>query len=150
LDDYNFVYRMASLKDALRAASPLRYGCFKPKVGKDYIDALNELPCARPHNAEYVGTYMWANVLYAAFIKMANDKKTNDRVHARCREIVAKYVKVPVDRNLRYRTGTFFSYVAEEDWNAGNRGVRCFLWLGEDRTVSRSLKGAGTRGLPVQ
>lgn len=50
---------------------------------------------------------------------------------------------------LSYRTGTFFAYVAEADWNAGNRSVRCLLWLGQDRTVSRSLKGAGARGLPV-
>ena len=103
-------------------------------------DRATELKdCTEQHNSEFVGTYL------------ADDHKVlesnSDSVHARCRSLVAAYVGVPEDRNLEYRTGTTYFYPNTRDWAAGDRQVQCFLYL--DEKLTRSLKGGGTKALPV-
>lgn len=56
---------------------------------------------------------------------------------------------MPDDGALVYRTGTYLYGPDEEQWAAGDRGVRCLLWL-SNRDLTRSVKGAGTKGLPVR
>ena len=61
---------------------------------------------------------------------------------------VGSKVRVPVDGKLRYRTGTSFQLPSEEAWTRGDRGVRCFFWSGGEK-VTRSIRGGGTKALPV-
>jgi hypothetical protein len=81
--------------------------------------------------------------------KLAADDDS-DRIFNECLEIVATFVKLPIDRNLEYRTGTIWYYPGKPDREAGERGVQRFPWLGKDGKISRSLKSAGTKGLPIR
>jgi hypothetical protein len=56
---------------------------------------------------------------------------------------------VPDDANVQYRAGTIFYHPYEQEWKDGNRGVQCFLWV-SDRSLTRSMKGAGSKALPIR
>ncbi|MGC1211074.1 MAG: septum formation family protein [Micromonospora sp.] len=143
LDDISVIAREASLKNALKPGSPLAHGCFNPKVSKDDIEEMRPVACSAKHHAEFVGVYQAPDITYAEF------QRTSLRVHKACRGLIAKYVKVPNNSDMQYRAGTIIYHPFEQEWKDGNRGVQCFLWL-DDRTFTRSLKGAGTKGLPIQ
>jgi hypothetical protein len=62
--------------------------------------------------------------------------------------VVASFAGVPNDDKLRYRVGQITYAFGKPEWDLGNRGVRCYIWM-EGKTFTRSLKGAGTAGLPI-
>jgi hypothetical protein len=144
LDDDSLNTRTGSLQGALKPGSPLAFGCFNPKLVKDDIEEMQPVACTAKHHAEFVGIHQFADVPYADFNRSAQ------RAHKACRSLIATYVKVPDNSDMQYRAGTIIYYPrSEEEWQSGNRGVQCFLWL-SDRTLTRSLKGAGNKGLPVR
>ncbi|GAB3140860.1 hypothetical protein GCM10027290_12420 [Micromonospora sonneratiae] len=142
VDDDEPVYRTTSLKGALSGSSNLRLGCFAPKIRGEDIDAMQEVACSTRHDSEFVGVYTAPDGSYEAFIK------DYDRMHRGCLPVIAAFVKVPVDGDLKYRSGTIVYPISEESWKAGDRGVRCFLWISK-RNFTRSMKGAGNKGLPA-
>ncbi|MCI4065472.1 septum formation family protein [Micromonospora sp. R77] len=143
LDDFGVSPRTTSLRNALAAGSPLAYGCFNPKVVKEDIDEMRPAACTAKHHAEFVGVWQAPDVPYATFAK------SRQRTHQACRSLIAKYVKVPDNSDMQYRAGTIMYHPYEEEWNNGNHGVQCFLWL-DDRTLTRSVAGGGSKALPVQ
>ncbi|MFG1953232.1 septum formation family protein [Micromonospora sp. NPDC048830] len=142
VDDSSVVPRTASLKGALSGNSPLAHRCFQPKIKNSTVDEMTAVPCTRKHRAEFVGVYQAPDV---AFNQIDNNRL---RIHRGCRSLIASYVKVPNNGDLEYRAGTIFYHAFEAAWTDGNRGVQCFLWV--DRDLTRSLKGAGTKGLPIR
>lgn len=142
LDDADLVSRTGSLKGALAGPSPLSYGCFVPKLVKDEIEEMKPVACTKSHRSEFAGIYTARDTTYEVF------KKHSERVHKGCVAVIASFAEVPNNSDLRYRAGSIFYYPTEEEWTAGNRGVRCFLWI-DDRNLTRSMKGAGTKGLPA-
>ncbi|MEW2472581.1 septum formation family protein [Micromonospora gifhornensis] len=136
------VERTASLSGALAGPSPLRHGCFDAKTSDDEVTEMVAVKCTARHRAEFVGVWKAPNSSYRAFLDNA------ERTHRNCRSLVAKFAKVPDDDNVQYRVGTIFYHPSETGWHSGNRGVQCFLWSGE-RVLTRSMKGAGSRALPI-
>jgi len=135
--------RTGSLKDALRGASDLRLGCYQYNDSDSSRPAITVVGCDRRHNTEFAGVLRAdGSMLYPAGTSAWN------RLYEGCRKVIAAFAKVPYDGNIAYRTGVFAQPAPERYWKAGDHGVRCFLWLG-DRMVSRSLQGAGTKGLPM-
>lgn len=144
IDDDRLTMRTGSLQGALKPGSPLAHGCFNPKLVKDEIEEMRPVACGTKHHAEFVGIYQFPDVPYAQF------NRSEQRAHKACLGLIATYVKVPNNSDMQYRTGTiYFHPFGEEEWKDGNRGVQCFLWR-SDRTLTRSLKGAGSKGLPVR
>ncbi|MFR9776201.1 septum formation family protein [Micromonospora sp. MS34] len=143
LDDGSVTPRTGSLRGALKPGSPLTFGCFNPKLAKDDIEEMRPVACTAKHHAEFVGIYQFPDISYAEF------QRTSGRAHKACRSLIAKYAKVPDNSDMRYRAGTIIYHPFEEEWKDGNRGIQCFLWL-SDRTLTRSLKGAGSKGLPLR
>jgi Septum formation len=141
LDDSEFVERSGSLKGALAGRSALAHGCFTPTVSKEDVQAMVPIACIKPHRSEFVGVYTAPDSGYDIFDKDA------DRIHRGCYSVIARFAKVPNDGSIDERVGSIYYYPSESEWKAGNRGVQCFLWV-EDRTLTRSLKGAGPAGLP--
>jgi hypothetical protein len=127
-----------SLKGELAGNSTLRVGCFV--VSEE--DDGPEVACDKPHQGEYVGSFP-SKETRTWHLEAAN----KDVVYRKCRSLVAAYVGVPDDRNLEYRTSAGFWVPEQETWDTGDRSVRCFLYLG--KTLTRSLKGGGTRALPI-
>lgn len=136
------VRRSGSLAGALKDGSPLSLGCFNVQIKGDLISKLVPVACDKPHNSEFVGVYTAPDTPYDVFEE--NDKQ----LHNGCLEVTARYAGLPNDRLMRYRTGTIASWPSEQEWDAGNRGVRCFLLV--NRKLTRSAKGAGTAVLPLR
>lgn len=132
------VQRSASLRDELKRPSKVAYGC----LDEDEYENLQHSSCDKPHRFEYVGSWTAPDGPYG------DVARNDDNVHAKCRTVVARYAKVPVDGNLRYRTGTAYRLPSEKAWARGDRGVRCFFWSGGPK-LTRSIKGGGTKVLPV-
>jgi hypothetical protein len=139
--------RSGSLAGALaEESSELRLGCFEVELDDDdEIERMDPVGCDEPHHAEFVGVWQAPDVPYLD----GDNEDSANRVHGGCREQVAEYVDLPVDGDLPFRTGTIADWMDEEDWDNGDRGFRCYLWLsGEELTGS--LRGAGPDGLPVR
>jgi len=103
---------------------------------------MTSVPCTARHQAEYVGLWTGPEISYA---KQSVDRT---RTAAGCRRAIAKYAKLPDDADLPYRTGWISYNPTRTEWQLGERRVRCFLWL-RDRTLTRSVQGAGPAALPV-
>ncbi|BCB80573.1 hypothetical protein GCM10022251_02780 [Phytohabitans flavus] len=145
ISTYNGASRRTPLKDALKDEPKLPYGCFRPVMTKDgeRIDDLIAAPCTSPHRTEFAGIWTAPDASYTDFIQ------NTQGIRAGCLGVVATFAKLPNDRNLTYRVGTFFYEVSEEEWRSGDRGIRCFLWM-YDGDVRRSMKGAGPGVLPIR
>ncbi|WBB71542.1 septum formation family protein [Micromonospora sp. WMMD1128] len=142
LDEGNVTARTGSLRGALKRGSPLALACFNPKLSKDEVQAMRPVACTAKHHAEFVGIYQAPDIPYAEF------QRTSLRAHKACRGLIAKYAKLPDDNNLQYRAGTIIYHPFEQQWRDGDRGVQCFLWV-SDRTLTRSVRGAGGKALPI-
>jgi len=130
------VARKTSLKGEFAGESMLKLGCYDLAPN----DSVTAKACTEAHNTEFAGVYAsndpWEMV-----------SENQDSVHQRCRSVIAAYAGVPDDGNMRYRTGTWYYVPDKDDWEAGDHSVRCHLYLGKQ--VTRSLRGAGTKGLPI-
>lgn len=142
IDDTAVDLRTGSLRGALSGAAPLAYRCFNPKMVKDNIDEMVPVSCTAKHHAEFVGVWQAPDTSYAEFTRGTK------RTHQACQTMIARYAKVPDNSQLDFRAGTIYYQPYEEEWRNGNRGVQCFLWI-SDRNLTRSMKNAGTKGLPV-
>ncbi|TNH31004.1 hypothetical protein FHG89_04245 [Micromonospora orduensis] len=137
------VVRSGSLRDALKTPSPLRLGCQQTRGAAGRVQTLVPVECGRQHDAEFVGVWRAPDTPYP----------TRDAdwapLYTGCRSALGRYVGVPDDAELRFRSGVVVRPPGAGRWRVGDRGVRCYLWL-SDRTVIASLKGAGPAGLPVR
>jgi hypothetical protein len=120
----------------------LQLGCYQVAVDDSDVAELSPVACDETHEAEFVGTWRPDGGGYP-------DGDAEDDVYDGCRERVAKYVDVPADDNLVYRTGAIADWMSEQDWAAGDRAFRCYLWL-PDRELTESLAGDGDDALPIQ
>ena len=139
------VTRTSSLRDALKAPSPLGLACYTAKLtAVRTIGSMPPADCGRGHNAEYVG-------VWRAPEPLARPSTDRDWLpfYDGCRSQIARYVGVPDDATLRYRAGVRAVPAGVEQWRAGDRGVRCYLWF-TDRTLARSLRNAGLAALPIE
>jgi hypothetical protein len=139
------ISRKGTMARGLTGAAPLRLGCFNPQIAADDVEKMNAVSCTKKHHAEFVG--LW-NAPAMAYAKLRSDQK---RTAKGCRTAIAKFAKVPDNSDIQYRSGWISYNPTEEQWDRGERGVQCFLWL-SGRTLTRSMKGAGTggRGLHIQ
>ncbi|MGI5521950.1 septum formation family protein [Micromonospora sp. CA-259024] len=142
IDDTAVAPRTGSLRGALAGAAPPAYRCFDPKLIKEEIDEMVPVSCTAKHHAEFVGVWKAPDISYDEF------NRTIKRTHRACQTVIAKYAKVPDNAQLEFRAGTIYYQPYEDEWKNGNRGVQCFLWI-SDRALTRSMKNAGTKGLPV-
>jgi hypothetical protein len=137
------VSRTASVRDALKAPSPLSLGCYSAGLAPDR--SLQEMPavdCAKAHNSEFVGVW------HAPETGFPTKDLDWIRLYAECRKLMATYVGAPNDVNLQFRADVVVLVAKPDEWQGGDRGVRCYLWLYRG-TVSRSVKGAGLAALPI-
>ncbi|MFC8617089.1 septum formation family protein [Micromonospora purpureochromogenes] len=137
-DSDRAIDRAGTLRGTVGSRSPLTHGC----SNEDDWGRLRPAGCTTAHQFEYAGIWTAPDRSYEA---TSRDAKT---IHAGCRAVVGRYAKVPVDGNLRYRTGTAYRLPSQELWARGDRGVRCYFWS-SGRTFTRSIAGGGPKVLPV-
>jgi hypothetical protein len=144
-DDGGLVMRVGSLRDALGVpGSELLLTCYAIQLDSaGAIDTMPSASCTAQHNAEFVGVWDAGD---RAYPKQAQQWAA---FHDGCRTLIAKYVGVPDDDDLQYRTGVVSLPGGEDVWTLGDRSVRCYLWL-DGGALTSSLKGKGDKELPVQ
>ncbi|SCE82739.1 septum formation family protein [Micromonospora mirobrigensis] len=123
--------RTGSLRGVLTRPSPLRFACFD----EDRWENLAPVPCARAHHFEYVGiwtapegTYEWAG-------------RDPEVIYNHCQQVIARRVRGTADERPVPGSGTMYRLPSPGAWQRGDRGIRCFYWSGEYRTMSRPLEG---------
>lgn len=129
-----------SLRGALAAGpSDLTLNCFTATVeDSGDVSDMDPVPCSEPHQAEFVGVWRSNQVSYP------ETDRQFDQVHRGCRQVVAEFTDSPQATVGNLSLGTIFSGMDEEDWDNGDRGVRCYLYSEEDLTGS--LAGVGPNG----
>jgi hypothetical protein len=137
------IMRTGTLAKSLTGAAPLALRCFNPTIRGAEITKMGEVACGKPHHAEFVG--IWAAPASMTYdLAMKEDKRSSKGCYA----AIARYAKVPNDGMLKYRAG-WISYIsAETEWDHGERGIQCFLWI-SNKTLTGSAKGRGSSGLPI-
>jgi hypothetical protein len=145
-DDGDLVARTGSLRDSLATAgSPLTLACYGVLVdATGAIDTMPAKPCTEAHSAEFVG--VWTAPADAKYPKADADWAT---FHKGCRALIATYAAVPNDKNLEFRTGVVSLPGGEDVWAAGDRAVRCYLWVA-GASFTSTVKGKGDKALPIQ
>ncbi|WP_370518986.1 septum formation family protein, partial [Micromonospora sp. AMSO12t] len=93
------VVRTGSLRDALRGPSPLRLGCQQARSRGGSVRTLLPVDCAARHDAEFVGVWRAPDRPYPT---RAADWAP---LYAGCRSVLSRYVGVPDDADLRFRSG---------------------------------------------
>ncbi|WP_036375225.1 septum formation family protein [Micromonospora sp. ATCC 39149] len=142
IDNTRPVNRVGSLRGAMVGDSPLTHRCFDPKLIGTNLNYMAPVLCTEPHRAEFVGVYTEREMTWTEFVR------SNQQVHRRCMALIAEFAKVPNNSELPYRAGSIFYPPSQREWNEGDRGVRCFLWS-DNRKLTRSMHGAGPKGLPA-
>lgn len=139
------VPREGSLAGTLSGDSGLKLGCYAVAVADGAVEQMSPVGCDEVHQAEFVGVWRAPSDAYPD----PADGDAETQVYEGCREQVAAYVSVPADGDLVYRTGTIADWMSRQDWDAGDRAFRCYLWLPEQE-LTESMREAGTDALPVQ
>lgn len=138
------VSRTVSLKGVLRTPGPLHLGCYAATLTRtNTIDRMPPVDCGTRHNSEFAGVWR-----APATAKYPTEVRDWAAFYDGCYQVAGRYVEVPQD-SVRFRTGIVALPGAAADWRAGNRGVRCYLWIADGR-FTRSLKGIGAAGLPIR
>ncbi|MEU4214493.1 septum formation family protein [Actinoplanes sp. NPDC026623] len=144
-DDGGLVQRVGTLRNALKEPkSDLLLTCYTVLLDRDgEIATMPSVPCDAKHNSEFVGIWDAGDRGYP---KTAKDW---DEFHEGCQKVIASYVGVPDDGDLKYRAGVISLPGGDDVWELGDRDVRCYLWV-DETTLTTSLKGKGPKGAPVQ
>jgi hypothetical protein len=139
-----FRQRKGSLKGTLTGDSPLRLGCYTVQVRRGgEIGTMTPVACTAPHRAEFVGVYSAPAGPYPG------EDQQKEAMLSGCRSELAEFSGVPDDGEVKFRSGIIWIPAAEEQWQAGNRGIRCYLWM-DDHDLRKSMRNAGTAGLPIR
>ncbi|NUT33694.1 MAG: septum formation family protein [Hamadaea sp.] len=114
----------------------LPLGCFTATESGGEL-TMKEVDCSTSHNSEYVGSFTpAANVVYP------NTEAQWDVLHEGCDKAAAEYLGVSASEfDKRYSEIAWAT--SKKYWEAGNNGVRCFLWLGKAK-MTGTAKGKGT------
>lgn len=140
LDSWGPTQRANSLKNSLAGQSPLYLTCFdKPVFEGDGLTTLLPLDCTGRHTIEFVGAWR-------ATAASEGEEITDEKIMAGCWEMASFFAGAPASL-LQDRLEVFYLIPEEPEWEAGSPGGLCFLEA-EKNSLTRSLKGAGARGLP--
>ncbi|MFI1991565.1 septum formation family protein [Actinoplanes sp. NPDC020271] len=95
--------------------------------------------CSTRHTVELVG-------LVKSTSKAKTAPRDDDQIADACFDLIAAYLKVPVDDEEKYGVNAIWFTPSDREWEAGERRVRCYLHRPE-HPFSGSLAGAGPSGL---
>jgi hypothetical protein len=143
LDGQSRTSRTGSLAGELAGASALRLACFNPTVDGETVTTMKAVACTKAHHAEFAGLWTGPEISYAEL------QRDTSRSAAGCRAAIAEFADLPDDSDMQYRSGWISYNPTRTEWLAGERRVRCFLYLAK-RTISRSVRHAGPDALPAE
>jgi hypothetical protein len=117
----------------------LRLTCFQGVKNESGGVPLKAAKCEDAHNVEYTGSFSAGS---------RQDYPESDEsfapLHERCEASLSQYLGLSVGEFMTRYRGLTAPVADKSRWNAGERGVRCFLWLGST-TWTGSAKGTRTK-----
>ncbi|MGC9668185.1 septum formation family protein [Planosporangium sp. 12N6] len=143
LTTYTVVGRVGTLKGALGGTRPVALACFAVTAKGKQVASMSPVDCQSAHNGEFAGIWEAPPGAYPTDAGQREKAQLDG-----CRTVIASFTGLPVDDRLRYRVGQIAYAFGRADWELGNRGARCYLWV-DNKTFTTSLKGAGAAALPV-
>ncbi|GAA2590168.1 hypothetical protein GCM10010399_20240 [Dactylosporangium fulvum] len=143
--------RTDSLKGGLQGQRPFALTCVRLK-GDDVspegfyrsVDAVTPVACAEPHDTEFVGTWTAPAGAYP------DAKRLNEIVSDGCYGRIATFLGI--SQLQLYERGdvyTFWTGLTASQWKLGDRVAHCFLNVASKTLLRGSVKGLGTKPLPV-
>jgi hypothetical protein len=111
-----------SVKNGFTSLPELAYGCADVEESGQIFSAKR---CDQPHNAEYVGSILH---------DVGYDQMREEVDSSPCIALVDRFTGTEAEYGWWERDP------GRDDWELGDRYLRCFLWTGEGEPVSRSLK----------
>jgi hypothetical protein len=135
LNDGQLSDAAGSVRDGLRGARPLAVTCaIETDDGKtNTVTDVQTTDCATPHNAELAGVFTAPNLPWEA-----DDRARENMVSKGCEDVVASYLGLPGGKVTNPVLGWSFSLLTQNEWQRGDRTVRCF---------AVGFKGASSSGV---
>ncbi|MEV4516653.1 septum formation family protein [Dactylosporangium sp. NPDC049525] len=140
-DDFTSRMRTGSLKDGLRGTRPLALTCVDVLGTPDgqgwykTIDRLAPIDCAQPHNGEYTGLYVGADVPHPGMTKLARE------VAQFCNTKAATFLgESPSKFEKRTDLRAFLTGGSPDRWALGDRTSHCYVLTRPDNRLTKSLK----------
>jgi hypothetical protein len=128
------VKRDSSLAGALSgdAGVAQRCGNMVGRTADNGWDDLTPVDCVQPHDAEYAGSFK---------AESANEPTEAqwDDIYDQCWDVIAAYLG---GSRGKLQVGFLAWGTADDDWQKGDRWVRCYAW-GDDGRIVGSVKGIG-------
>ncbi|WP_432827839.1 septum formation family protein [Dactylosporangium sp. CA-092794] len=144
--------RTGSLRDGLKDPRPLALDCVdlqggdvSPEGFYRSVDAVTPVPCADPHDTEFVGVWTAPAGPFPA-----DAQALNATVSKACFTAVAAFLGL-TETQLYNRKDvyTFWDGLTVAQWRLGDRAAHCFLNVSTNNPLHRSLRGLGTAPLPA-
>lgn len=130
-----------SLRDVLATAGAHTITCVGWTLRKTEVEDIHAVPCARPHDGEYAGYF----VVNARPFPTSGDAQQSI-LDPGCSNVVAKFLGLTPSAYTNQTVGLFYSYLDEDQWNAGDRSVRCYAAAyTKSRKFVGSVKGIGNK-----
>jgi hypothetical protein len=146
-------FTSGSLKGSLAGNAPKAMRCMEVVGNKatdgwwDRISALTPIDCAQPHEAEFVGTVQIGAGASGALPATDVLKKWTTDI---CWPLVATFMGLTrAQFDTREGIGLAWDGMNKFQWDAGDRHQRCFVLFSPGKKVRASVKGLGTKPLPV-
>ncbi|WP_426508685.1 septum formation family protein [Dactylosporangium sp. McL0621] len=146
-------FTSGSLKGALAGDAPKALRCLDVVGNKaangwwDAISALTPIDCAQPHEAEFVGAVQIGTGAGGALPAKDVLKKWTTDI---CWPVVATFMGLSrAQFDNREDIGLTWEGMSKYQWDAGERHQRCFVLFSPGKKVHASIKGLGTKPLPV-
>lgn len=134
------VDRTTTIKGGLRAGSKLRMACANPKIAGEQVTEMHPVTCSSAHTAEFAG--LWQTTAETS------DDLSTAKVEKGCDAAIAKFAGIPDNSSITARVGWLGFPPDETSWQAGDRAIRCFLWLNGEK-MTGSYRNAGTKKLKI-
>ncbi len=140
-DDSGEVSVTGSAKNAYaNPAAAVRMPCFTVAESKGgVLSDWKPVACTAKHTVELAG-------LVKSTSKADARPKEDQKLVDSCFDLIAAYTKVPAGEVDEYGIHSITSYPPGFAWEAGERRVRCYVYLTKG-SVSRPLAGAGRSAL---
>jgi hypothetical protein len=138
--DGSLVNRTGTLRGGLHAGSTLRMTCANPTIAGEQVTAMHPVTCSGAHTAEFAGLFPTTAKTSSAVSADAMEKG--------CDAVIAKFAGIPDDSSIKARVGWLGFPPDDTSWQAGDRSIRCFLWLDGEK-MTGTYGGAGPSKLKI-
>jgi hypothetical protein len=113
----------------------------------DRLSTMTPIDCAQPHQAEFAGT---VQIAASTGGKLPSDELLEQWTSDPCWAAAARFVGLTEAQfDKRAEFGIAWDGMDKHQWNAGDRHQRCFALLSPAKKVRASIKGLGSKALPV-